>query len=48
MKNNEVLSQNTNSAVNSDFVDIDETIKDFETRVEKEIASFKNSLDKKF
>ena len=37
-----------NSAVNSDFVDIDETIKDFETRVEKEIASFKNSLDKKF
>ena len=37
-----------NSAVNSDFVDIDETIKDFESRVEKEIELFKNSLDKKF
>jgi len=37
-----------NSALNSDFVDIDETIKDFESRVEKEIELFKQSLDKKF
>ena len=37
-----------NSVVNSDFVDIDDTIKDFESRVEKEIELFKSSLDKKF
>ena len=36
------------SLINSDFVDIEETIKDFESRVEKEISSFKKSLDKKF
>ena len=36
------------SIANSDFVDIEETIKDFESRVEKEIELFKNSLDKKF
>ncbi len=30
----------------SDFVDIEETIKDFESRVEQEIQSFKQSLDK--
>jgi len=44
--------QDTISAIEesftSDFVDIDETIKDFEIRVEKEIQAFKNSLDKKF
>ncbi len=32
----------------SDFVDIEETIKDFESRVEEEIKAFKESLDKKF
>lgn len=36
------------SSITSDFVDIEETIRDFESRVEKEIASFKKSLDKKF
>lgn len=36
------------STLSSDFVDIEETIKDFESRVEKEIESFKQSLDKKF
>ncbi len=30
----------------TEFVDIEETIKDFESRVEQEIASFKQSLDK--
>ena len=30
----------------TEFVDIEETIKDFESRVEQEIASFKRSLDK--
>ena len=35
-------------SVTNDFVDIDETIKDFERRVEKEIQAFKKSLDKKF
>lgn len=34
--------------LSSDFVDIEDTIKDFESRVEKEIESFKDSLDKKF
>ncbi len=41
-----IISPST--AFNSDFVDIDETIRDFESRVEKEIESFKKSLDKKF
>ncbi len=35
-------------SLSSDFVDIEETIKDFESRVENEIAAFKKSLDKKF
>ncbi|MCK5649466.1 MAG: XrtA-associated ATPase [Gammaproteobacteria bacterium] len=37
-----------NPVLSSDFVDIEDTIKDFESRVEKEIESFKKSLDKKF
>lgn len=41
-------SASASSVLNSDFVDIEETIKDFESRVEKEIESFKRSLDKKF
>ncbi len=36
-----------NNNIEDDFVDIEETIKDFESRVEQEIAAFKNSLDKK-
>lgn len=32
----------------SDFVDIEETIRNFERRVEGEIAAFKQSLDKKY
>ena len=35
------------NTIETDFVDIEETIKDFENRVEQEIAAFKNSLDKK-
>ena len=35
-----------NTAVETDFVNIEETIKDFESRVEQEIAAFKNSLGK--
>ncbi len=38
----------TKESLTSDFVDIEETIKDFESRVEQEIAAFKSSLDKKF
>ena len=34
--------------MSSDFVDIEETIRDFESRVEKEIQAFKNTIDKKF
>lgn len=39
---------NITKSLSSDFVDIEETIKDFESRVEQEIEAFKNSLDKKF
>ncbi len=34
--------------MSSDFLDIEETIKDFESRVEKEIQAFKNTIDKNF
>ncbi len=44
----EIKSVSVNPSITSDFVDIDETIRDFESRVEKEIESFKKSLDKKF
>ena len=36
-----------NSLMTSDFVDIEETIRNFESKVEQEIALFKQSLDQK-
>ncbi len=40
--------QASKGTLSSDFVDIEETIKDFESRVKKEMEAFKSSLDKKF
>ncbi|MCW8930343.1 MAG: XrtA-associated ATPase [Gammaproteobacteria bacterium] len=45
---NKAAEPKASEALPSDFVDIEETIKDFESRVEQEIKAFKQSLDKKF
>ncbi|WP_281401018.1 hypothetical protein [sulfur-oxidizing endosymbiont of Gigantopelta aegis] len=40
------ITKKNPESLSSDFVNIEDTIKDFESRVEQEIAAFKKSLDK--